>query len=325
MTVCADFSGNPAGRPTMYFIGVSTGQSSIMKVFPAWAKVLGVEQATIKGIDFPLNADPEAYRSAVAFIKDDPLSLGALVTTHKIDLLAACRDMIDHLDPLAAQMGEVSCLSKNNGNLVGHAKDPITAGRALDGILGEGYFTNHGGDVFCIGAGGAAIAMTWHLLKKGTAVGLPDRLFVSDTDDKRLAEIQSIHNQLPNAGRCEYVLANDASENDRIVNTLSPHSVVVNATGLGKDKPGSPTTERAQFPVSGIAWDFNYRGNLKFLDHAREQAAEKRLTVVDGWTYFIHGWFAAIAEVFDLKMDCTPELIDKLTASALHATGASSR
>ena len=41
----------PAKEPTFYFIGVTTGtQSSIMKVFPAWAKQLGISQ-TIKGID----------------------------------------------------------------------------------------------------------------------------------------------------------------------------------------------------------------------------------------------------------------------------------
>ena len=29
-----------ADRPTMYFVGVTTGSSSIMKVFPVWAKEL---------------------------------------------------------------------------------------------------------------------------------------------------------------------------------------------------------------------------------------------------------------------------------------------
>ena len=30
----------PATQPTIYFIGVTTTQSSIMKVFPEWAKAL---------------------------------------------------------------------------------------------------------------------------------------------------------------------------------------------------------------------------------------------------------------------------------------------
>ena len=86
----------------MYFIGVSTAQSSIMKVFPRWAEALGLD-AALTGMDFPLDSTPSRYREAVGFIKDDPLSLGALVTTHKVNLLKAARDFFDDLDPLAVR------------------------------------------------------------------------------------------------------------------------------------------------------------------------------------------------------------------------------
>lgn len=102
----------PATQPTLYFIGVTTGKSSIMKVFPAWAEYLGLKDAVIKGIDFKLHDEPEAYREAVEFIRNDPLSMGALVTTHKIDLFHACRDMFDVIDPHALLMDETSCISK---------------------------------------------------------------------------------------------------------------------------------------------------------------------------------------------------------------------
>jgi shikimate 5-dehydrogenase len=46
-----------ATERTMYFIGVTTGKSSIMKVFPAWAEHLGLN-AVMRGIDFPPNSDP---------------------------------------------------------------------------------------------------------------------------------------------------------------------------------------------------------------------------------------------------------------------------
>jgi hypothetical protein len=48
--------------------------------------------------------EPRLYREAVNFIKRDPLSLGALVTTHKIDLYRACRQIFDSIDPLADSM-----------------------------------------------------------------------------------------------------------------------------------------------------------------------------------------------------------------------------
>ncbi|TIM29661.1 MAG: shikimate dehydrogenase, partial [Mesorhizobium sp.] len=49
----------PATQPTFYFIGVTTTSSSIMRVFPAWARHLRLKDAVLKGIDFPLHADPE--------------------------------------------------------------------------------------------------------------------------------------------------------------------------------------------------------------------------------------------------------------------------
>ena len=88
-----------ATQPTMYFIGVTTGSSSIMKVFPDWAEALGID-AVLKGIDIPIHADPEVYREVVSFIKNDPLSVGALVTTHKIDIYSAAHDLFDAHLPL---------------------------------------------------------------------------------------------------------------------------------------------------------------------------------------------------------------------------------
>ena len=72
----------PATRPTFYFIGVTTAQSSIMRVFPEWARHLGLGDVAMKGIDFKPHASADEYREAVQFLKHDPLSLGALVTTH---------------------------------------------------------------------------------------------------------------------------------------------------------------------------------------------------------------------------------------------------
>ena len=52
--------------PTFYFVGVTTGGSSIMKVFPLWMEVLGHPNVVIEGIDHKIHDDPEAYRATVA-------------------------------------------------------------------------------------------------------------------------------------------------------------------------------------------------------------------------------------------------------------------
>ena len=55
-----------AERPTIYFIGVTTGKSSIMQVFPRWAEHLGLGDVVIRGIDCKLHDQPEVYRDRSA-------------------------------------------------------------------------------------------------------------------------------------------------------------------------------------------------------------------------------------------------------------------
>ncbi|MBK8161228.1 MAG: shikimate dehydrogenase [Rhodospirillaceae bacterium] len=310
----------PATRTTLYFIGVTTTKSSIMQVFPAWADHLGLKDAAIVGIDFPLHADPTAYREAVAFIKSDPLSLGALVTTHKIDLYAAARDLFDEIDPYAALMGETSCISKQGGKLICHAKDPISSGLTLDGFLPPDHFRKTGAELFCIGAGGSTIAITWHLMQASRGANVPSRIIVSDRDQHRLDEIIRIHRDFKGVVKVEYVKADNAGANDSISGGLQPHSLVINATGLGKDRPGSPMTDAARFPHQGIVWDLNYRGDLIFLEQARRQQAERGLRIENGWSYFIHGWTQVIAEVFHVDIPTSGAGFDTISRIAQRAT-----
>lgn len=311
----------PATRPTLYFIGVTTAKSSIMKVFPAWAEFLGLKDAQIQGIDFKLHDDREAYREAVEFIRDDPLSMGALVTTHKIDLFHACHDLFDFVDPHAALMDETSCISKRNGKLVCHAKDPISSGLAIDGFLSPGYFSASGADLFSMGAGGSTIAITWHLMRASRGRDVPSRIVVSNRSQHRLDEIRRIHQQVESNVPVEYVLAPTPEDNDAVLKTLKPGSLVINATGLGKDAPGSPLSDDAQFPRNSVVWDLNYRGDLVFLDQARRQKDAMALQVEDGWTYFLHGWTQVIAEVFDIEIPASGPLFDRISEIAMEAAG----
>jgi len=311
---------SPADRPTFYFIGVTTGSSSIMKVFPAWAAHLGLREAEIRGLDFPLHASPAAYREAVGFIKADPLSRGALVTTHKIDLYRACQDQFDEIRPMARLLGETSCLYKRGSRLLCDAKDPISSGLALAALLPPRHFERTGGDLFVIGAGGASVAISWHLLHADRGADVPSRVVISDLSSERLEEIRRVHRDLGTRVAIEYALAAKPEDNDAVLAGLRPGSLVINATGLGKDRPGSPLSKVALFPLDGYVWELNYRGALVFLDQARRQAAERRLRVADGWVYFVHGWTRVIAEVFDIEIPTSGPEFDELLAVARRAT-----
>lgn len=280
----------------MGFVGVTTGQSSIRRVFPAWARVLGLPAAELVGYDLPPGAEPQRYREVVAAIRDDERCAGALITTHKIGVFQAARDMLDGVDEFAEVCGEISSLSKRDGRLIGHAKDPITAGMSLEEFLTPDYFARTGGHVLCLGDGGAGTAIAWYLSRRADA---PEQIICTGRSQQRLDEMMSA---LRGAGRSRIrpVLVDGPS--DALLADQPDGSLVINATGLGKDTPGSPVTEAASWPRNGIAWELNYRGTLEFLHQARAAATRADLTVVDGWRYFIHGWTQVIAEVFELEL-----------------------
>ena len=303
-----------ATQTNIYFIGVTTGKSSIMKVFPRWAKALNLKDAIIRGIDFKPHSDPEAYREAVQFIKEDPLSLGALVTTHKIDLYNSCKDLFDYIDPFAAQLGEISCISKKDGRFRAHAKDPISSGLALEAFVPENYWKDHNGEVLLLGAGGASLAMSVYLTQKKFGDNVPKKIIIANRSLPRLQEAKRILEHLNEKTTFEFILNPVPEDNDKTLASLPPHSLIVNATGLGKDGPGSPLTDACQFPKDSLVWEINYRGDLVFKDQANSQKKEKNLYVEDGWIYFIHGWTQVVSEVFHVSIE--GKILDQMSELA---------
>lgn len=288
-----------ATQPTMYFIGVTTGSSSIMKVFPEWAKVMGLKDTVIKGIDIAIHEKDEVYREVVDFMKNDPLSLGALVTTHKIDLYKAASDMFDYLDPYAIQFGELSSISKLDGKLCGHAKDPITCGMAMEEFVPENYWKeNPEAGVMIMGAGGSAISMCSYYMRNAGHGNDPAKIVVANRSMPRLEELKEICKSMNPANiPVEYNLTPEPGQNDDVMLKMGKGSLIINATGLGKDRPGSPLTDTAVFPENAIVWELNYRGDRLFMHQAEAQSG-KGVRVIDGWMYFIFGWTQVIAEVF---------------------------
>lgn len=301
-------------RPTFFFIGVTTTKSSIMKVFPLWTQALGRPEVVIEGVDLKLHDTPEAYRHAVAQIKQDNNLVGALVTAHKISLYDAARDLFDYLDPYAQICGEVSCISKRDGRLEGHAKDPITAGLSLDAILGGQYFRRTGGHVLCFGPGGSATAIALHFANKPDAADRPRRFLTVGRSQGRLDRLKKMLDGIETGIQFEYVLNPDPVRNDALMSAMPPGSIIINATGMGKDLPGSPITGDGLFPMNAIAWELNYRGALDFMHQARAQSQTRAVRVEDGWLYFLHGWTQVIAQVYHNEI--SGELFNRLAEIA---------
>ena len=302
-----------AKNPTFYFIGVDTAKSSIMKIFPKWAEALGL-QAEIKGIDLPLHAPAEDYRRVVQFIKDDNLSLGALVTTHKLDLFKASRNIFDYVDPFGERLEEVSSISKRNGKFCAHAKDPISSGLALETFVPTNFWKEHGGEALLLGAGGSSLAMSMYFAQKKFGDNAPKRITIANRSEPRLVSARAALEGISEKIEFRFVHNPAPEGNDRLVAALPPFSLIVNATGLGKDAPGSPTTDFVSYPHNSLVWEINYRGDLLFMRQAQAQQKAKNLHVEDGWEYFIHGWTQVIAEVFDIEINS--QTLEKMSAIA---------
>ena len=141
-------------------------------------------------------------------------------------------------------------------------------------------------------------------------------MIVTNRSLPRLEEIRRFHARIGAEVPLEYHHTPTPEATDAILAGLKPGSLVVNATGLGKDAPGSPLSDAASWPPQGIAWDFNYRGNLVFLDQARAQQNAKQLQIEDGWIYFIHGWTRVIAEVFHVDIPTSGPQFDEISRIA---------
>jgi shikimate dehydrogenase len=301
-------------QPTFYFIGVTTAKSSIMKVFPPWTKEFDRSEVVIEGVDLKLHDSVEAYQQAVAQIKYDLNSLGALVTAHKISIYEAAHDLFEYFDPYSQICGEVSSISKRDGKLEGHAKDPISSGLSLDAILGDDYFDHTGGEVLSFGPGGSTTAIALHLINKAKKKDRPPRFVVVGRSERSIGRLERTLASQETDIVFEYILNDDPQRNDAIMEQMPPASIIINATGMGKDLPGSPITDRGVFPENSIAWELNYRGELGFLHQASAQSETRKVRVEDGWLYFLHGWTQVIAQVY--HQEIADELFDRLAAIA---------
>jgi shikimate 5-dehydrogenase len=295
-------------KQVMRFIGVSTSNSSINKVFPKWSEILNIN-AELKGLDIPIGASQEQYRGALEEMRNDANCAGALVTTHKIALFDSANEMFTSFDQFASACGEISCIKIIDGKIEGFAKDPITAGLAIEEFFPSGYFKNEA-DALVFGDGGAATAIAWYLTGLNNP---PSNIHFFGIDSDRLAHLSKVIKVRPGSNLVKTHISDNATI-AKVLGELNPGSLIVNATGMGKDIPGSPMPVGVEFPNKSVIWELNYRGSLEFLKQAEAEAKTSELKVFDGWRYFIHGWSSVVAEVFDIKL--TPELLEKLSQAA---------
>ncbi|MGE5287915.1 MAG: hypothetical protein ACM3ML_12055 [Micromonosporaceae bacterium] len=292
--------------PWLWFVGVTTGRSLIHQAFPLWMRAYE-RDIRLKGRDVPLGSPPAAYRTLVHELASDGEVAGAVITAHKVALFRAARRLFLSLDELAVECGEVNAIRSGPDGLEGFARDPVSVGWEAERIWPSG---DH---VVCLGAGGTAIALGRHLLGRSRP---PARIVFTDQAAQAAAHLRAVLEPRAAARDVDLAVHVGPGPWDEIIAASPPGALVVNATGLGKDRPGAPVSADARYPIGSVVWELNYRGDLAMLRQAHNQACDRDLRVHDGWGLFCNGWAAALGPILGLPDEAVTGL--RFAALAAH-------
>ena len=174
-----------------------------------------------------------------------------------------------------ARLREIGLVFRRGDRLVGDAGDAesnLQVPGACSVARVHGATAARGAVI--LGAGGAGVALA-STLAHTRRVGLFQRIMIADIDIARVETVRRLAGEWAAAVPISMELVDDMA--DGFVESAGKGSVIVNATGLGKDRPGSPVSPRVQFPLESIVWDFNYRFAPQqpglFLETAADQAS----------------------------------------------------
>lgn len=317
-TLRLDEVGQWQGPPLILFVGFSTDGSLVHRVFDRWAEVLG-RPWRLRGVDLPPSSSPATYRHLVDAMRHNPSVLGAVVTGHKLRLYQACAPQLTYRDPAAELTHELNTLATGDG-LSAYARDALSLTHVLPGLLRRTAALPTGAGpagephVLCLGAGGAATALLLALHLDDNPV-MPASLTFADTDTNALSALRAVATRVhADEDRLSFTPVAGPGDCDALVTACHRPTLIVNATGLGKDVPGSPVTGHAALGPDTLAWDLNYRGDLSFL----HQAAAREAVTVNGWDYFVAGWAGALTAIAGVPL--TADLLARFhDTAAAHA------
>ncbi len=89
------------------------------------------------------------------------------------------------------------------------------------------------------------------LINKEDPGDRPDKFIAVNRSPGKLDHMREMVSKYDTDIEVEYIHNSDPEVNDQVMASLPDHSVVINATGMGKDTPGSPITNNGVFPKNG--------------------------------------------------------------------------
>ncbi|HBQ51153.1 TPA: shikimate dehydrogenase [Candidatus Daviesbacteria bacterium] len=196
-----------------YFVADPVEHSLSPQMHYAGYKALGINHDFIF---LRRRVKPKGLKKFVEEIKKDPNFKGACISIpHKIEIMK----YLDEIDAVAKKIGAVNTVVNKNGRLTGYNTDWLGAITAL-----EEKTNIKNKSVAVIGAGGAARAIVYGLIKKGAKVKIFNRSLLHA---KKLAKDFG----------CEYGRLNSPEE-------ISKMDTIINATPVGMNEDRSPVDKK---------------------------------------------------------------------------------
>lgn len=278
-------------RPNVYFLGIRTAGSAAHKAFPVWTDAMGWD-ATLVGVDIPRDSACATYHDFLAMMKADRLCVGTQVTAHKVRVHDCLAAELAECDPDVQLLGEVGAIATTGRGFAGFSPDMLALGAELSAMLAgqKGRFAMT--ELVILGGGGAGRAIALAGARLGN--GRVSKITLTERSAEVRAELAGKVKEIAALNRDIDFDIQDGEANNEVVERSAPGSLIVNATGVGKDAAGSPISVNVRFPPGAVAWDLNYRGDLGFLRCATAQSGSREVMALDGWNYFVRNWFECL-------------------------------
>lgn len=211
------------------------------------------------GLDFvylPFPVKPDHLEAAVKAIKSLNM-VGVNVTIpHKRKVL----DYLDEVDHQARMMRAVNTILHKDGRLIGYNTD---GEGFLESLRREGEFDPQGKSAFLIGAGGAACAISFALVK----AGVKSIIFTNRTPEKTKILLERLKKNVKD--ECKFSLIDFSHRNSPEI--MDKVDLFINTTCVGMH-PGDPLLINPDlFPPDIFVYDVVYNRKTELL-----QEAEKR-------------------------------------------------
>lgn len=272
---------------SVYYVGITAHASAGARCLPLWSEAMSLPIRLVC-----VNAPPGSSRDALlSLLRSDESAVGALFTGHKAEL---GRDLGGYASVTndVRRLNEVGTLRVKDGGLHASAHDVAASRHVIEDFLGHALWQHGGRQAVVLGAGGAGLAVATELARHPAV----ERVVITEASAERQREVRRILATEPAGARIELLAA---SLNNDVVAAALPGALVVNATGMGKDVPGSPLTEGTPLPARSLFWELNYRGERPFLTRVRAAAADSGGRAADGWDFFVRSWYEALRTIFD--------------------------